>query len=77
MRTLKSVAALGVTVVVVIHQPRYEIFQKIDDILLLAPGGETAYLGPQKAILPYFESLGFVPEKLSNPALAKRPGGDL
>lgn len=39
---LKSIAAIGVTVVSVLHQPRYEIFEQFDDILLIIPGGHTA-----------------------------------
>jgi len=66
--TLKNIAGLGMTVVAVIHQPRYEIFESFDDILLLAPGGRTAYIGPQSGIISYFESLNYAfPPKL-NPA---------
>ncbi len=35
---LKKVADLGLTVITVIHQPRYEIFTAIDDVLLLGSG---------------------------------------
>lgn len=48
-RTLRSIADLGLTVVAVIHQPRLEIFTTFDDLLLLAPGGLTAYIGPRGA----------------------------
>lgn len=58
--TLQGVAALGVTVVAVLHQPRYEIFEKFDELLLIAPGGRTAYLGPQNEVVNYFESLGYI-----------------
>ncbi|KAJ3158449.1 hypothetical protein HDU86_002918 [Geranomyces michiganensis] len=57
-RTLKQITNLGLTVVSVIHQPRYEIFADFDDILLLVPGGRTAYHGPTYGARPYFESLG-------------------
>jgi len=67
-QTLKIIAGLGINVVAVIHQPRYEIFDSFDDVLLLAPGGRTVFAGPQKEALPYFESLGFeFPPKI-NPA---------
>ena len=44
-RTLRAIADLGLTVVAVIHQPRLEIFDSFDDLLLLAPGGVTAFIG--------------------------------
>jgi energy-coupling factor transporter ATP-binding protein EcfA2 len=56
---LRRMSELGMTVLAVIHQPRVEIFHKFDDVLLLAPGGRTAYLGPTKGTKPYFEGLGF------------------
>ncbi|KAI9349485.1 hypothetical protein DFJ73DRAFT_659752 [Zopfochytrium polystomum] len=65
---LKQIAATGLTVVSVIHQPRYEIFQQFDDILMIAPGGETAYLGPTAYVIEYFEKLGFYFDPRANPA---------
>jgi ABC-type multidrug transport system ATPase subunit len=38
MDCLKRVAARGVTVVAVLHQPRVEVFEKVDHLLLLARG---------------------------------------
>ncbi|KAJ3052883.1 hypothetical protein HK097_005473 [Rhizophlyctis rosea] len=38
---LKDISRLGVTVVSVIHQPRYEIFRSFDWLVLLVPGGQT------------------------------------
>lgn len=34
------------TIVVVIHQPRYEIIEACDALLLLGKGGRTVYMGP-------------------------------
>lgn len=65
---LKSIARLGVNCVAVLHQPRYEIFSAFDDLLLLAPGGQTVYLGPQKDVVRYFKELGFEFAPLQNPA---------
>ena len=42
-------------VVAVLHQPRSAIFQKLDDLLLLASGGRVAYCGPAAEALTYFE----------------------
>ncbi|KAJ3109532.1 hypothetical protein HDU97_005189 [Phlyctochytrium planicorne] len=65
---LKRIASIGLTVVAVIHQPRFEIFQQFDDILMIAPGGKTAYLGPTKSVLEYFEMHGFFFDPRANPA---------
>ena len=56
---LKRIASLGLVVVTVIHQPRAEIVEELDDVLLLRPGGETLYNGPQDEMLEYFKDLGF------------------
>jgi ABC-type multidrug transport system ATPase subunit len=45
----------GITVAMVIHQPRVEIWNHLDDILLLAPGGLTVYCGSQSTAQRYFE----------------------
>lgn len=44
----------NLTVAMVIHQPRVEIWNRLDEILLLAPGGLTVYQGPQKLCVLYF-----------------------
>lgn len=36
--TLKALSRLGITVVTIIHQPRHEIFDALDSILLLGAG---------------------------------------
>jgi ABC-type multidrug transport system ATPase subunit len=59
IRILRSISRIGLTVAAVIHQPRIEIFENFDDVLLIAPGGRTAYFGPINNVKPYFESLGF------------------
>jgi len=66
--TLKAIADLGLTVTAVIHQPRLEIFETFDDLLLLAPGGLTVYMGPQKQVIDYFLSMGFRFLEGHNPA---------
>eukprot|EP00455_Lapot_gusevi_P045018 TRINITY_DN5716_c0_g1_i14.p1 TRINITY_DN5716_c0_g1~~TRINITY_DN5716_c0_g1_i14.p1 ORF type:complete len:849 (+),score=122.53 TRINITY_DN5716_c0_g1_i14:76-2622(+) len=58
-QALKRIAQLGTTVVAVIHQPRLEIFNDFDDVILLGPGGKTVYAGPRRWIPKYFSSLGF------------------
>ena len=54
LKDLARVASL--TVAMVIHQPRVEIWNQLDELLLLAPGGLTVYQGPQKLAVQYFAS---------------------
>ncbi|KAJ3083024.1 hypothetical protein HDU99_000880, partial [Rhizoclosmatium hyalinum] len=68
-KILRSISRVGLTVVSIIHQPRIEIFNTFDDVLMIVPGGKTAYFGPVKKAVLYFESfLGFQFDKASNPA---------
>lgn len=59
VKSLKKMTQLGITIVVVAHQPRWSLFTLFDDVLILAKGGRTAYMGPSISVCPYFESLGF------------------
>ena len=53
---LKEVAQrTQITIAMVIHQPRAEIWNSLDEILLLAPGGRTCFQGPQRLAQQYFE----------------------
>ncbi|CAM1511471.1 Fc.00g089840.m01.CDS01 [Cosmosporella sp. VM-42] len=58
MRTLKAIARLGISVIVIIHQPRMEIFDMFDNLILLG-NGQTIYEGPQRDAEDYFKSVGF------------------
>ena len=58
-RCLQRMRGLGITVVTVIHQPRYSVFRCFSHCLLLAKGGRTAFLGPTGAIHGYFDRRGF------------------
>eukprot|EP00758_Cryptobia_borreli_P008545 Tbor_TRINITY_DN5397_c2_g2::TRINITY_DN5397_c2_g2_i4::g.4428::m.4428 len=56
------------TVVLVIHQPRVEIWKSMDELLIVAPGGKTVYQGKQKDADSYFaQSIGLKFER-GNPA---------
>jgi ABC-type multidrug transport system ATPase subunit len=69
MRLLKRVARHGTAVVAVVHQPRREIFELFDDVLLLAKGGQVAYMGPRKGCLPFFAAhFASLPMENQNPA---------
>ena len=58
-RCLQRMRALGITVVTVIHQPRYSVFRCFSHCMLFAKGGRLVYLGPTGSIQRYFEELGF------------------
>lgn len=50
------------------HFRSYGLFQMFDDVMFLAKGGHTVYLGPVSEIEAYFSSHGFiVPERINPP----------
>ncbi|KAG2488202.1 hypothetical protein HYH03_013196 [Edaphochlamys debaryana] len=66
LRSLSDLAATGVNVVAVVHQPRYSTFELFDQVLLLGPTGRTVFHGPPRAALPYFAGVlgyGFPPHE--------------
>lgn len=67
MKLLKAICLQGVTVVCIIHQPRFEIFQCLDRLLLLADGREV-YFGKTSDVTEYFRTAGFDTPVGSNPA---------
>ena len=68
LSALKRLAKRGTTVVTVIHQPRYSIFEMFDNVLLLGKGGQVAYQGKPNNVVPYFNNLGFSLPFGENPA---------
>lgn len=58
MQTLKDLATSGRTLIVSVHQPRSDIWQMFDQVMLLAKGGITAYSGPRNGIIEAFEEVG-------------------
>ena len=65
---LKSFAKKGVTVCMVIHQPRAEILDMIDDIIVLREGGRLVYKGPTSNALNFFEKYGYKRPSRTSPA---------
>eukprot|EP01125_Pyxidicula_operculata_P023033 TRINITY_DN976_c1_g4_i2.p1 TRINITY_DN976_c1_g4~~TRINITY_DN976_c1_g4_i2.p1 ORF type:complete len:1077 (+),score=199.65 TRINITY_DN976_c1_g4_i2:108-3338(+) len=65
---LQLLAGTGLTIVAVVHQPRYEIFQMFDDVALLGVGGRPVYMGPTKNVASYFAQYGFQCPPQINPA---------
>ncbi|SCZ97266.1 BZ3500_MvSof-1268-A1-R1_Chr4-2g07098 [Microbotryum saponariae] len=68
MLTLKDLANQGRTIIVSVHQPRSDVWDIFDHVLLLAKGGLTAYSGPRTDILKTLESCGAVCPTDFNPA---------
>jgi len=59
---------LGMTIIMVIHQPRYSLFTLFDDVLLLGKGGQTVYQGESAKAKDYLLGLGFRMPANENPA---------
>ncbi|CAO3569637.1 unnamed protein product [Mortierella alpina] len=64
--TLKKIALAGRTVVCAIHQPRIDIWNEFDNVLLLMTGGRLAYAGKASDAIVYFERAGHVPPEQTN-----------
>ena len=67
VRTLKTLASKGRTIIMTIHQPRSEIWSLFDNIVLLS-GGSPLFSGPSEKCLPFFANLGFELPPFVNPA---------
>ncbi|KAJ5907788.1 P-loop containing nucleoside triphosphate hydrolase protein [Penicillium taxi] len=67
MTMLKNLSTLGVTVICSIHQPRADIFQLLDNVLILA-SGEIVYLDAASKMKEYFTSIGVFFSAEKNPA---------
>lgn len=59
MHSLGELSQKGVNVISTIHQPRQEILEKLDQVLLLAPGGVIAYFGPAMTMAAYFSRMRY------------------
>ncbi|KAI1395569.1 P-loop containing nucleoside triphosphate hydrolase protein [Hypoxylon fuscum] len=67
VRTLKALANKGRTVITTIHQPRSEIWDLFDNLVILSRGSPV-YSGPEKECIPWFSGLGFQLPPFVNPA---------
>lgn len=67
MRTLRSLARKGRTIIITIHQPRSEIWSLFDNVLVLA-NGSPVYSGQASDCLPYFQGIGYQMPAFMNPA---------
>lgn len=66
VRCLKGLADKGQTVVMTVHQPRSEIWDVVDNIILLARGA-IVYAGPRSSCVEYFEGQGHQLPSFVNP----------
>lgn len=67
VKLIRSIADTGITVVAVLHQPRYEIATLLDNIHLLATGGRTVFTGSPANALSHFSSAGYPCPVTMNP----------
>ncbi|KAI0179814.1 P-loop containing nucleoside triphosphate hydrolase protein [Hypoxylon sp. FL1284] len=67
VRTLKALANKGRTVITTIHQPRSEIWDLFDNLVILSRGSPV-YCGTMKECIPWFNKLGFQLPPFVNPA---------
>ncbi|PNP40769.1 hypothetical protein TGAMA5MH_07209 [Trichoderma gamsii] len=67
VRTLKSLAQKGRTVITTIHQPRSEIWDLFDNLVILSKGSPV-FSGPVSECLPWFKELGYQLPLFVNPA---------
>ncbi|TWU75854.1 hypothetical protein ED733_005380 [Metarhizium rileyi] len=67
VRTLKVLAQRGRTVITTIHQPRSEIWNLFDNLVVLSKGGPV-YAGSISDCLPWFNDQGFPLPPFVNPA---------
>ncbi|TQV92919.1 ABC transporter [Cordyceps javanica] len=67
VRTLKTLAKKGRTIITTIHQPRSEIWNLFDNIIILTRGSPV-YSGCASECIPWFETQGFPIPAFVNPA---------
>ncbi|KAL9483684.1 hypothetical protein ACSS6W_002473 [Trichoderma asperelloides] len=67
VRTLKSLAQKGRAVITTIHQPRSEIWDLFDNLVILSKGSPV-FSGPVSECLPWFKELGYQLPLFVNPA---------
>ncbi|KAK0214526.1 P-loop containing nucleoside triphosphate hydrolase protein [Armillaria fumosa] len=67
VKTLKSLAQKGRTVIMTLHQPRSEAFLMLDRVMILSQG-HALYAGVSSGAIPWFERLAYPLELHVNPA---------
>ncbi|KAK7923503.1 ABC transporter [Apiospora marii] len=67
VRTLKTLAKKGRTIITTIHQPRSEIWDLFDNLVILSRG-RPVFSGPMHECVPWFAQMGFDLPPFVNPA---------
>ncbi|XDG05995.1 hypothetical protein ABKA04_005610 [Annulohypoxylon sp. FPYF3050] len=69
---MRKLANAGQTILCTIHQPSFDLIEQFDSLLLLIPGGKTAYFGPMgpkcKTLTGYFGRYTRPCRETENPA---------
>jgi ABC-type multidrug transport system ATPase subunit len=68
IQTLESFKQRGITIFMVIQQPRAEIFERIDHLFLMNGAGGIVYEGKSSLVVSYLHSIGYQPNELANDA---------
>ncbi|KAI1082600.1 ATP-binding cassette transporter [Whalleya microplaca] len=72
IQLMRKLADAGQTILCTIHQPSFELIEQFDTLLLLVPGGKTAYFGPLgpkcQTLVDYFARYTGRCAKTENPA---------
>lgn len=58
----------GKTIILTIHQPRSELFQKFGHVLLLSRSGKVVFNGSPRKMIDYFSDMGYVCPEYTNVA---------
>ncbi|CAG5129683.1 unnamed protein product [Candidula unifasciata] len=66
VQTLSRLVVKKRTIIMSIHQPRFDIFNMVDTLMILSRG-RIVYNGPGKDIVGYFTTLGFPCPEHTNP----------
>jgi ABC-type multidrug transport system ATPase subunit len=68
IQTLETFKQRGITIFMVIQQPRAEIFERIDHLFLMNGAGGIVFEGPSNRVVSYLHSLGYQPNELASDA---------
>ena len=66
LNSLQKVSKKGVNIVATLHQSRQEIFDLLDCLILLAPGGKISYFGPDKGMAQHFSNMRYTSPPAAN-----------
>lgn len=68
MSALKALSKKGSNIIVILHQPSFQIYEMFDDVIFLAKGGRTVFIGEACDALSFFTNIGFTCPHFMNPA---------